>query len=98
MSEGKIESDPLFVGLTRPPMLGGVPQTYLVVNVMVGVLMFINFEAKIKSMIAMALAHLVGYLISFREPRFMDLFFVKTQKCNKCRNKLFHGANSYDPY
>lgn len=98
MSDGKITIDPLFVGLTRPPMLGGVPQTYLVVNVMVGVLLFINLDAKLKSFIGMIAAHIIGYLLAFKEPRFMDLFFVKTQKCNKCRNKMFHGANSYDPY
>lgn len=98
MANGTIDSDPLFGGLTRPPVFLGVPQFYFVLNLLLLSVLFINFDEKINCLISSLLIHLVGYLMGLKEPRFMDLLMIKYQKCNRCRNKLFHGANSYDPY
>jgi type IV secretory pathway VirB3-like protein len=29
---------------------------------------------------------------------FLELYINKSQRCMKTVNKLYHGANSYDPY
>ncbi|MBN8828059.1 MAG: VirB3 family type IV secretion system protein [Sphingobacteriia bacterium] len=98
MSDGNIETDPLFVGLTRPAMMLGVPYNYFAVNFFFALLLFINFDNKFKAIFGAVFMHFLGYILSFKEPRFMDLFMVKMKKCNRCKNKIFHGANSYDPF
>jgi type IV secretion system protein VirB3 len=42
--------------------------------------------------------HGLGYYICSKEPLFIELFKVRAEKCSKCKNKFFHGANSYDPF
>ncbi|NDA63052.1 MAG: type IV secretion system protein VirB3, partial [Chitinophagia bacterium] len=39
--------------------------------------------------------HMIGYLLCFKEPRFMELYLNYSSKCNQCPNKSFWGANSY---
>ncbi len=99
MSEntGSLSIDPLFVGLTRPPMLFGVSYTFVLVNAFVCFLYYIQTSDLLVFIMAGAL-HLIGYIICFKEPLFIELYMVKFQKCNRCRNKLYYGGNSYDPY
>lgn len=96
-SENKVKADPLFVGLTRPPLLFGVSYTYFVVNALVSMVTYIatsNFK-----FLAMAVPiHFIGLYICSKEPLFIELFKVKADKCSRCRNKFYHGANSYDPF
>jgi type IV secretion system protein VirB3 len=98
MSGGRLQADPLFQGLTRPAMLLGVSYTFMVVNFMVIMVVFLN--TKNPAMIFMALpVHGVGYLICMREPRAIELLLVKTARTLRCRNKLFHDfTNSYDSF
>ena len=95
---GELNTDPLFVGLTRPPMFFGVSYMYCVLNAIVCMTYFINTSNLVALFVALPFFHLIGYVICFKEPLFIELFMVKVQKCNKCRNKIFHGANSYDIY
>lgn len=91
---GKLLSDPLFVGLTRPAMILGVSIKYFMLNLIISMLLFIQSNSLMNLVVA-ALLHLVGYVICFKEPRFIELFLNKTSKCGKCPNRLFYGANSY---
>ncbi|MCD6035503.1 MAG: type secretion system protein VirB3 [Rickettsiales bacterium] len=95
---GELQTDPLFVGLTRPPMFFGVSYMYTVLNAMICMLLFINTERLMILFVGLPILHGIGYFICFKEPLFIELFMVKMQRCNKCRNKFFHGANSYDMY
>lgn len=95
---GGLDTDPLFVGLTRPSMFFGVSYMYSVLNGGICLMYFINTESLLALFLGLPFFHLIGYIICFKEPLFIELFMVKTQKCNKCRNKMFHGANSYDIY
>jgi type IV secretion system protein VirB3 len=96
MSENKVQADPLFVGLTRPPMLFGVSYMYFVVNALICMVAYIsttNFRY-----LAMAVPiHAIGFYICSKEPLFIQLFKVRAEKCFKSKNRFFHGANSYDP-
>ena len=91
---GKVTSDPLFLGLTRPTMIFGVGIQYAMVNMMICVTIFIQISSPYIIAIA-AIVHLIGYLLYFKEPRFMEIHLNKMAKCNQCPNKSYYGANSY---
>lgn len=91
---GKLKTDPLFIGLTRPTMILGVSMQFAMLNMMVSVGAFIQTSGIGIVLIALSV-HLVGYLLCFKEPRFMELYLNKGSKCNQCSNRSFYGANSY---
>jgi type IV secretion system protein VirB3 len=64
---------------------------------MVGMLGYIS-SSDIRYLIVIAPIHAVGYYLCSKEPLFIDLFKVKLEKCSKSRNKIYHGANSYDAF
>lgn len=92
---GELQTDPLFVGLTRPPLFLGVSYMWCILNGGGVMVAFINTSNPLILLI-MPLMHAVGYLLCSKEPLFIELFMVRSQKCNGCKNKMFHGANSYD--
>jgi type IV secretion system protein VirB3 len=97
MSEGKVEADMLFLGLTRPPLLFGVSYTFALLNFMVCLLAFI-ITNKFMYFFAALPVHMLGYYLCSKEPLFLDLFLIRSSKCSRTKNKFFHGANSYDMY
>lgn len=92
---GSLKLDPLFVGLTRPSLLFGVSQTFVILNALMCMGYFV-MSSDLKALVLLFFNHMIGYIICAKEPLFMELYKVKMQKCNKCSNKLYHGANSYD--
>jgi type IV secretion system protein VirB3 len=96
-SGGSISTDPLFVGLTRPTMIFGVSFKFFFLNFFVSLISYINFPGFTVIGVALSL-HLLGYLACFKEPLFLELYIKRSEKCMKTTNKLYHGANSYDPY
>ena len=93
---GSLQVDQLFKGLTRPPMIFGVTTTYFGMNLIGCLLAYIITEQMKILFTVVPTFHAIGYIICFKEPLFMELFMMYTQKCSKCRNKMYHGANSYD--
>lgn len=94
---GKIRTNPLFVGLTRPAMLFGVSYSFCILNGLVCMMFFI-FTSKFQYIALMFPIHGLGFYLCSKEPLFIDLFIIKSSKCSKCKNKFYHGANTYDPY
>jgi type IV secretion system protein VirB3 len=93
---GELEVDMVFLGLTRPSMIFGVSYM-VVVAYFFACMMYFVITSDFKGFLAMPAFHAVGYVLSEKEPLFLELFMVKQQKCNKCKNKFFHGmTNSYD--
>lgn len=93
---GELEVDMLFLGLTRPPMLFGVAYSVVAINFLIGMFYFV-LTSDFRGFLVMPIVHGIGYVATQKEPLFLDLFMVKQQKCNKCRNKFYHGmTNSYD--
>ncbi len=90
-----LDTDPLFIGLTRPTMLFGVSLEYAMLNFMISTIFFIQ-KSSIYIIFISAVIHLIGYLLCFKEPRFMAIYMNYFDKCNKCTNKSYYGANSYD--
>lgn len=94
---GSVTTDPLFVGLTRPTMFFGVSFKMFFLNFFVGLLSYINAPGLKVIFIAIVL-HIIAYILCFKEPLILEIFLKKGQKCTRCSNKGYHGANSYDPY
>ena len=92
----ELKVDPLFVGLTRPPMLFGVSYNFAVANGFICMLLYISY-ADIRFFALMFPIHAFGYYLCSKEPLFIELFRIKAQKCSKCVNKIYHKGNSYDP-
>ncbi len=96
---GTIGSDPLFLGLTRPPMLLGVSYKFAALNGLFSLLAFVITSKFFYLLILLPGLHLIGYFICLKEPRAIELFIARMSKCNVCRNRYYHGGtNSYDVY
>jgi len=92
----RLASDPIFVALTQPQMIGGVTYSYAVFNLIVTLEAFLIT----KSFWALAIApllHAVGYVGCLREPRFFDLWITRASRCPRVRNFNFWRANAYRP-
>lgn len=99
MAGGKIEADPLFLGLTRPSMILGVTYVYAALNAIGSVMAFIITSNFIYLLVMMPTLHGIAYFICLKEPLMIELCIMKFGKFNMCPNKTFHGgANSYDIY
>jgi type IV secretion system protein VirB3 len=94
---GIVQADPLFVGLTRPPMLFGVSYTFAGLNGLIVMLGYIIFTSP-KFILFGFFVHMVGYYLCAKEPLFIELFMIKQSKCNRSKNAATFGANSYDPF
>lgn len=96
---GRLQSDPLFQGLTRPTMIFGVSYMYFVINAVISMITFINLQSFKILLVVAPTVHLIGYLICLKEPRAIELFILKVNKGFRCLNRRFHGyTNSYDPF
>lgn len=96
---GQLGVDPLFLGLTRPSMLFGVTYKYAALNALGSLLAFVITTNFVYLLVLMPVLHLVAYLICLKEPLMIELLMTRTQKCNRCRNRSYHGTtNSYDTY
>lgn len=89
-----LDRDTIFLGLTRPQMFAGVSYNYLVINGIATTEAFLLLKSP--WVLALALgAHAAGYLTCLREPRFFDLWLVKTSRCPRLRSHRVWRCNSY---
>lgn len=96
---GSVGTDPLFLGLTRPPLLLGVSYTFAALNGMVSLMAFVITSKFFYLLILLPGMHLIGWFICLKEPRAIELLMAKTSKCSVCKNRMYHGGtNSYDVY
>ncbi len=95
MLEKPLNTYPLFVGLTRPPMYLGVTQTFFLFNALPCFIFFILSMKIIIAGLCFALLHLVGMVLCWDEPNFFNILVGKFSLSN--HNQSFWGCNSYDP-
>jgi type IV secretion system protein VirB3 len=99
MAGSRLRADPLYQGLTRPAMIFGVTYNFFLINVMSITIAFINTRDFFVVLVIAPAIHALGYYICLREPRFLELIALRLGKCQKCKNRLFHGfTNSYDAF
>jgi type IV secretion system protein VirB3 len=95
---GVLQVDPLFLGLTRPALIGGVTFSYFAFNSLVSIVGFI-VTSEFKIFILAIVVHVLGMLLSKKEPLAVDMLITKLQKCPKVPNSSFHGGlNSYNMF
>ena len=92
----ELKADPLFVGLTRPPMLFGVSYNFAVINAIFSMFFYI-MTSEFTYFAMMFPMHVVGYYLCSKEPLFIELFLKRNQTCPRCWNFTYHRGNSYDP-
>ena len=92
---GEVTADLLFLGLTRTPLVLGVAYLPVLANITLCMLYFLATK-DLRAFFAIPLIHGAFYILTKKDPLFMELFMVKLRYCNKCRNRLFHSStNSY---
>lgn len=91
-----IERDPVFVALTRPQMFAGVTYSYFIVNGIIATELFLIFHL-LWVLLAAIVVHLVGMVLSVREPRISDLWLTRVRQCPRVRNHAIWRCNSYRP-
>ena len=86
----------VFTALTRPQMFAGVTYTWFVANGVLAAELFLIFKSFWVIGIALVM-HLVGAVLSLREPRFLDLWIVRVSRCPRVHNHALWQCNSYRP-
>ena len=96
---GRLQADPLFQGLARPPMIMGVSYMFFVLNAALCLVLFIQTGNFIVLFFAAPVIHGIGFLVCLKEPRQMELLVLRMSKGTKCSNRMYHGfTNSYDVF
>lgn len=98
-AKGGLQSDQLFLGLTRPAMVMGVHYLIFMLNFMINVLLFVNIQHNkfVTIAVCFTTVHACAYLVCLKEPRAIELLMTRYGKCSRCKNRLFHKyTNSYD--
>lgn len=95
---GGVVADPLFLGVTRPPMRWGVTYSALLLNGMVTVEAFLVTKNLLWLSICIPI-HMVCYLLCLHDPRFFDLLILwaRTRGPGWLANARWWRANSYSP-
>lgn len=94
MSGDHLQRDVLFVALTRPQMFAGVTYSFFVANAVICAELFLIFRTPLVFIAGMVL-HLVGMVLCLREPRFLDLWILRVNRCPRIRNYRLWQCNSY---
>jgi len=93
-----LRADPLFVGVTRPPMRWGVAYPALMVNLVLVMEVFLITRNLLTLLIAVPV-HGLCALLCARDARFFDLLFLwaATRLPAYFGNARFWRASSYSP-
>ncbi|MDD9900377.1 MAG: VirB3 family type IV secretion system protein [Alphaproteobacteria bacterium] len=101
MQDAPVEIDPLFTGMTRPPMALGVPMEFFGLNFIlfgIGMIFFLSLTAKALFFSCVILPlHAAGYVATEKDPHWMRIFLTKMGRCAPIRNRKFWESNSYQP-
>ena len=92
-----VQTDPLFLGLTRPAMFWGVPQPYFVMNGMISMLAFLWSGSFCPILVVAPLVHAAGYVACLRDVRIFEIWVIKARFL-RCMNSRYWKARSYDPF
>jgi type IV secretion system protein VirB3 len=86
----------IVVPLTRPPMMWGIPRNAFVVETM-GVAVLFVIVQRFSVFLAWIPLHSIMYILTVRDPYFLEVLKIKLGKTFTTRNNPFWGGNSYSP-
>ena len=90
-----LTADPLFVGVTRPPMRWGVTYSALLFNAIFTMEVFLLTKNLLSGFLVFPI-HALGYVLTLRDDKIFNIIRVKAAKCPP-RSKAIWGVNSYRP-
>ncbi len=94
---GKLNTDPLFMALTRPAMVMGVTYSWFTLEGLIWMTYFINSSEFMVLIPGAIVTHLIGFMACSHEPRWVELIMIWSQTDTRCMNKRHHGNTiSYD--
>ncbi|WP_334189719.1 type IV secretion system protein VirB3, partial [Noviherbaspirillum sp.] len=88
--------DPLFVGLTRPVTLFGIPYVAFVGEFIATAVIFLMVGNPLYLLLALP-CHGVLYLIGSHDPGLFHSMAIWMKTKGRCRNTAFWGAASFSP-
>lgn len=88
--------DPLFVGLTRPATVMGIPYTAFILECLGTAITFLAVGNPLYLGLAVPF-HSVLYLVSAQDPGAFDAILMWMKTTGRCRNARFWGAASFSP-
>lgn len=91
-----VQTDELFVGLTRPTTMWGIPYTAFVIEFMATALVFLAVGNPLFLLLAVPI-HGVLYAISANNPVAFEGIMMWLKTIGRCRNTRFWGAASFSP-
>lgn len=101
MDEDRVDTDPLFIGMTRPPLVMGVPMEYFGVNFIlfgIGMIAFASLTGKLGFFLCVCVPlHVLGYVATEKDPHWMSIYLTKLSRCGPTQNRGFWKTNSYKP-
>lgn len=101
MEKEPVDIDPLFIGMTRPPLVWGVPMEFFGINFIlfgIGMIGFVSLLSKILYVLCLCCPlHMIAYLATEKEPHWMSILLTKVAQCGPTRNRRFWKSNSYKP-
>jgi type IV secretion system protein VirB3 len=95
-SDKDIYTDPLFVGLTRPTTMWGIPDTAFIIEFVVTVLIFLAVDNPLYLLLAIPI-HAALYLMSANNPIIFSSIGIWMKTNGRCRNLQFWNAVSFSP-
>ena len=95
-SDEKPQLTPLVIGLTRPPMMWGIPLNSFYIIVGVTLIAFL-VSASFWSALIAPLTYLALFALCSRDIRILDLAQVVGRRTPRTRNRVFWRTNSYGP-
>ena len=87
--------DPLFIGMTRPPMIAGVTFMYMGINAF-SVFILFTLTANPLHLLVFLPFHAVGYAVCLKDPQLLDIMLTKLQKSAGVPNRKYWSGISYD--
>lgn len=94
--EQDVYTDVLFVGLTRPATMLGIPLSAFVIEFMATGIIFLAVGNPLYLLLALPI-HGVLYLISANDPGVFSSIMIWMKTLGKCRNTRFWEAASFSP-
>lgn len=91
-----LERDRLFVAMTRPQMLFGVPYGYAVFNAVLTTELFLLFKSPAVLLLAVVV-HAAGWIACLKDPHIFNLWLTRTRRCPRVPNHGVWRCNSYRP-
>jgi len=96
MSTDKLNEDPLFLALTRPAMIWGIPMEAFALSCAIGGIVMIAADSILYLLLAPPLL-LLSRLIAERDQNAFRILFKWLDTSGRCRNRGFWGGTSCSP-